>query len=82
MKQNGGGGGGGGGRQAGSKKRKGAVNRAEKNGSAEWNDSGWERERGRGTKVGVGPAADRREIPKGRGRGGCWAETERQTELS
>lgn len=41
-----------------------------------------ERKRGRGTKVGVGPAADRREIPKGRGRGGCWAETERQTELS
>lgn len=41
-----------------------------------------EKERGRGTKVGVGPAADRREIPKGRGRGGCWAETERQTELS
>lgn len=35
------------------------------------------RERERGTKVGVGPAADRREIPKGEE-----AETERQTELS
>lgn len=68
------------GRQAGSKKRKGAVSRAEKNGSAR-NGSEWGRGRGRererGTKVGVGPAADRREIPKG-----CWAETERQTELS
>lgn len=40
-------------------------------------EGGGGRERERGTKVGVGPAADRREIPKG-----CWAETERQTELS